>query len=158
MVTLKPPFRADDMQGLYKKVIKGKVPAIPKKFSTELLSIIRTLIQVDPKKRPTCDKILDSQIIKNKVKEYKLFEDEEGGEPDFDGEQSLLNTIYIPKSLQQLQERLPKASYIKQFSTPQANGGSENGSKSMMLPPAKLNNSKKEIESPTKITSGKHTR
>lgn len=83
MVTLKPPFRADDMQGLYKKVIKGKVPAIPKKFSTELLSIIRTLIQVDPKKRPTCDKILDSQITKNKIKEYKLFDDDEEGATDY---------------------------------------------------------------------------
>ena len=26
MVSLKPPFRAEDMQGLYKKVIKGSVP------------------------------------------------------------------------------------------------------------------------------------
>ena len=33
MVTLKPPFRADDMQGLFKKVTKGVIPPIPKKFS-----------------------------------------------------------------------------------------------------------------------------
>ena len=29
MCALVPPFRADDMQGLYKKVIKGKYPRIP---------------------------------------------------------------------------------------------------------------------------------
>lgn len=33
MVTLKPPFRADDMQGLFKKVTKGVIPPIPKKYS-----------------------------------------------------------------------------------------------------------------------------
>jgi NIMA (never in mitosis gene a)-related kinase 1/4/5 len=50
MTTLKPPFRAEDMPGLFKKVVKGAIPAIPKKFSQELHSLIKTLINVDPKK------------------------------------------------------------------------------------------------------------
>ena len=29
ITTLKPPFRADDMEGLYKKVIRGFYPKIP---------------------------------------------------------------------------------------------------------------------------------
>jgi len=29
LTTLKPPFRADDMEGLYKKIIKGVYPKIP---------------------------------------------------------------------------------------------------------------------------------
>ena len=33
MCALVPPFRADDMQGLYKKVVKGKYPRIPDHFS-----------------------------------------------------------------------------------------------------------------------------
>ena len=33
LCALVPPFRADDMQGLYKKVIKGKYPRIPDHFS-----------------------------------------------------------------------------------------------------------------------------
>ena len=33
MTTLKPPFRADDMEGLYKKVIRGLYPKIPSHFS-----------------------------------------------------------------------------------------------------------------------------
>jgi NIMA (never in mitosis gene a)-related kinase len=28
MATLKPPFRAEDMDGLYKKVVKGSYPKI----------------------------------------------------------------------------------------------------------------------------------
>ena len=35
-VTLKPPFRADDMAGLYKKVLRGAYPKIPQHFSAEL--------------------------------------------------------------------------------------------------------------------------
>ena len=44
MVSLKPPFRAEDMQGLYKKVIKGSVPNIPKRFSPDLYGVIRTMV------------------------------------------------------------------------------------------------------------------
>ena len=33
MTTLKPPFRAEDMSGLYKKVIKGYYPKIPTIYS-----------------------------------------------------------------------------------------------------------------------------
>jgi NIMA (never in mitosis gene a)-related kinase len=29
MITLKPPFMAEDMEGLYKKVIRGIYPRIP---------------------------------------------------------------------------------------------------------------------------------
>lgn len=33
MITLKPPFRADDMQGLYKRVLKGAYSKIPSSYS-----------------------------------------------------------------------------------------------------------------------------
>ena len=47
-VTLKPPFRADDMQGLYKKVLKGIYPKIPNNFSSDLAHLVKTLVQVNP--------------------------------------------------------------------------------------------------------------
>ncbi len=46
MVTLKPPFKAEDMEGLYKKVIKGYYPKIPTNYSSELAKVIRALLQV----------------------------------------------------------------------------------------------------------------
>lgn len=52
MITLKPPFRAENMQGLYKKVLKGQYPKIPSKFSVDIQTIVRILLQVNPKKRP----------------------------------------------------------------------------------------------------------
>jgi len=41
MCALMPPFRADDLQGLYKKVIKGKFQRIPDHFSLEMANIIK---------------------------------------------------------------------------------------------------------------------
>ena len=54
MTTLKPPFRAEDMEGLYKKVIRGYYPRIPPHFSPDLSNVIRALLQVAPHLRPCC--------------------------------------------------------------------------------------------------------
>jgi len=54
MITLKPPFRAADMQGLYKKVLKGNYPRIPRSYSEDLAAIIKSLLQVSAHSRPTC--------------------------------------------------------------------------------------------------------
>jgi len=45
---LKPPFRAEDMQGLYKKVLRGIYPSIPKGFSAELAQVVKLMVQVSP--------------------------------------------------------------------------------------------------------------
>lgn len=45
-ITLKPPFRADDMAGLYKKVLKGVYPRIPNHFSESLSKILKELMCV----------------------------------------------------------------------------------------------------------------
>ena len=89
------------MQGLFKKVCKGVVPKIPQKFSTDLHSVIRTLIQVDPKRRPSCEDILAHAIVKKKIKEYGLFEEDSYvvDENKTEATSSLLKTIYIPKNL-----------------------------------------------------------
>ena len=55
MTTLKPPFRANDMNGLYKRVLKGLYPKIPNNYSTDLGTMIKTLLQVQSNLRPSCD-------------------------------------------------------------------------------------------------------
>ena len=54
MITLRPPFRAENMEGLYNKVIKGQISKIPDRFSTDLAEIVKMLIQVAPENRPSC--------------------------------------------------------------------------------------------------------
>jgi NIMA (never in mitosis gene a)-related kinase len=70
-ITLKPPFRADDMQGLYKKVLRGVYPKIPNVYSTDLANLVKALIQVTPQMRPGCERILEMPIIRKRME--KLF-------------------------------------------------------------------------------------
>jgi len=63
-VSLKPPFRADDMAGLYKKVVKGVYPRIPSHFSQDLNQTIKALLVTQPQLRPSCDQILEMPAVK----------------------------------------------------------------------------------------------
>ena len=54
MTTLKPPFRAQDMNGLYKRVLKGAYPEVPKKYTKDLADVIMRFLSVEPKLRPSC--------------------------------------------------------------------------------------------------------
>jgi len=53
MVTLKPPFTASSMQELYKRVLAGKYPKLPKEYSRDLSTLIATLLKVNPAERPS---------------------------------------------------------------------------------------------------------
>jgi NIMA (never in mitosis gene a)-related kinase len=46
------------MKGLYDRVMKGVYPKIPPQYSKSLSDVIASLLQINPKKRPSCDDIL----------------------------------------------------------------------------------------------------
>ena len=106
MITLRPPFRAENMEGLYNKVIKGQFSKIPERFSNDLQTIVRLLIQVSPNDRPSCEKILKHPIIQNRIEYFKSFASDEVNE-----DQALLQTIRIPKNLLFLSDKLPRPNY-----------------------------------------------
>lgn len=60
MITLKPPFRAEDMDGLYKKVIKGQYSKIGDNVSKQLTQVIKNMLQVNPANRPDAGQLLNS--------------------------------------------------------------------------------------------------
>jgi NIMA (never in mitosis gene a)-related kinase len=64
VTALQPPFRANDMDGLFKKVLKGIYPRIPNHYSDELNKMLKRLISVNPNQRPTCDQIFQLDIVK----------------------------------------------------------------------------------------------
>ncbi|CAD8089403.1 unnamed protein product [Paramecium sonneborni] len=103
MTTLKPPFRAEDMNGLYKKVVRGYYPKIPTIYSQDLSNIIRALLQVQPHLRPSCDKILQLSAVINRMDDKVLIEEE--------GAKFLLQTIRVPRVMHYLTDRLPKPNY-----------------------------------------------
>ena len=55
MATLLPPFRAQSMQQLAAKVIKGNYDPLPSCFSEDLSEVIKKCLQVNPSSRPSCD-------------------------------------------------------------------------------------------------------
>jgi NIMA (never in mitosis gene a)-related kinase len=67
MTALKPPFRAQSMEALYKSIMRGVYEPIPNIYSKELRDIIATILQIDPSKRPHCDGLLNNSLIKKKM-------------------------------------------------------------------------------------------
>ena len=111
MLTLRPPFRAESMEGLYNKVIKGHYPKIGDRYSSDISEIIKMLLKVNPSERPTCAQILKHPIIKKRLEFFKSnanFED-----IDNIDEGVLLQTIRIPKNVLFLADRLPGSNYNK---------------------------------------------
>lgn len=106
MVALSPPFTAKDMKGLFNKVTKGVYPKIPAIFSSDLSSMIASLLKVDPKKRPSSEQILHMPVFIAKYNESKRSSGVFGEE-----NKDLIGTIKVPKNLSLLTERLPASQY-----------------------------------------------
>ena len=70
MTTLKPPFRAEDMDGLYKKIIKGAYTKIGDNYSKPLASAIKSMLQVNPSNRPDAGQLLNT--IRAKAEELGI--------------------------------------------------------------------------------------
>ena len=110
MITLRPPFRAQDMEGLFKKVCKGQYNRIPDRFSDDLFTIVQFLLQVNPATRPSCEQILNHPVVLKRIEYFKSFAGENESE-----DKCLLKTIHMPKNLLFLSDKLPKPNYDKQF-------------------------------------------
>lgn len=67
MTTLEVPFKAEDMEGLAQTVLTGKFTPIPNTFSKELSQFIGFMLQLKPKSRPSCEKMLRSPVVIRKI-------------------------------------------------------------------------------------------
>jgi len=103
MAALSPPFKSTDMQGLYRKVVRGLYPSIPACYSSDLSSLVRAMLQVSPTSRPTSEKLLSMPLVTR----HFTVEGETLAEPAIE----LLDTIKVPRNLNRIGECLPKANY-----------------------------------------------
>jgi len=113
-IALKPPFRADDMQGLYRKVVKGLYPPIPSNFSKDLEYLVSQLLQTDPTNRPNCEQILKMSVVQKRLK---------ANDDHLETKNQLLGSIKLSKNLKQISSNLPDPTYAK------TEAGSQNNSK-----------------------------
>jgi NIMA (never in mitosis gene a)-related kinase len=121
LCALKPPFRGQNLDQLFRSITKGVYDPIPSCYSKELQIIISLLLQVDPKKRPTCDTFLANPIIVKKIESGIL-----GNVTISTCEGNLLNTIKVPTSMKEINANLSKLkrytlnAEIKKIKTPES--------------------------------------
>lgn len=115
MMALKPPFRAEDMEGLYRKVLRGQYPRIPPHYSHDLSEVIGVLLQVNPRHRPSVDQLLQMPVMRRHATDS-----ETSAEPRAT---DLLSTIKLPKNALDLATCLPKPQYDIGFSPHDESGG-----------------------------------
>ena len=73
LLMLKTPFRAENMEALYRKVMKGKYPEINKKYSNKFDNVISYMLELKPENRPNTQQILNMPEIQQKIIELNIF-------------------------------------------------------------------------------------
>lgn len=96
------------MKGLYNKVVKGVYPKIPNTFSSDLASMIASLLKVDPKKRPSTEQILHMPVF---IAKYNERQRSLGNGVLGEESTELIGTIKVPKNLSLLTNVLPASQY-----------------------------------------------
>ena len=115
MLALHPPFRAENMEKLYKKVIKCQYGKISERYSDDIKEIIKLLLKVKTKERPTCGEILKHPLVKKRIEFFQAQAGNDNIDIDDMEEGVLLRTIRIPSNLLCLSDKLPEANYENPF-------------------------------------------
>jgi NIMA (never in mitosis gene a)-related kinase len=103
IAALQPPFQAPSMAGLYKKVVEPKFSRLPRVYSHDLNVLVTMLLQKNPRDRPDCAQVLSLPFLAERTGRSVM--------KSAAAEVNLLGTIYMPKDLFQLPERLPEPKY-----------------------------------------------
>ena len=85
MCMLRTPFRAETMEGLFNKILKGKYQRINMKFSDDLNNVIGRLLIVKPSQRPNTKDILNMEEVLLKIEEYDIFKNMKNRERENSG-------------------------------------------------------------------------
>ena len=115
MLALHPPFRAENMEKLYEKVIKCQYGKISERYSEDIKEIIKLLLKVKTKERPTCAQILKHPLVKKRLEFFQAQAGNDNIDIDDMEEGVLLKTIRIPSNILCLSDKLPEANYENPF-------------------------------------------
>ena len=146
MLTLRPPFRAENMDGLYHKVIKGHYSKISEKYSQDIAEIIKMMLKVNPNDRPSCSQILKHPLVLKRIEFFQANANFENIDIDNMDEGELLKTIRIPKNILFLTDKLPGANYGDNITTSNQSSIKAKNNKNLSFPSGAL----PDIRIPTK--------
>ena len=113
MASLHVPFRGVSMQNLYKNVLRGIYQQIPGRYSDDLKQIIKSILVVNPKHRPSSKELLENSIIKKKMEELGMTLNEGLCKKKSGEKAKLMKTIKIPVNMSQINRELPQKKYEK---------------------------------------------
>lgn len=106
MAAQRVPFEGNSIQDLYRKIDRGIISKIPSRYSKELYDLIKLCLTRNQKRRPTVAQLLRHPVIRQKMVERNMKIVKEQG-----GINQLMNTIKLPKNMDNLIKRLPKKKY-----------------------------------------------
>ena len=103
MCTFIPPFIGKNIRELYKKITSGIYKPIPIQYSNELKTIIKQMLEINPKNRPFSSELLENPIIKKKIVELGIYNKNNNKE-----KATLMKTNKISFNMPQINKELPQ--------------------------------------------------
>jgi NIMA (never in mitosis gene a)-related kinase 1/4/5 len=70
LCALKPPFDAPSLHFLAMKIVRGAYNPLPSGFSSEMKSLVASMLNTNERMRPDVNKVLSMPIIQNRIKTF----------------------------------------------------------------------------------------
>jgi len=114
--TLRPPFRGNSLNELYRNIMNGYYLPISNIYSNDLKTLISMMLVIDNKKRASTDELLNSNIIKKWIQKLRSQNNNKLGAELVNNytnnvRANLIKTIKMPKNLRDINNKLPKKRY-----------------------------------------------
>jgi len=126
MVALHPPFQANSLERLAQKILTGKFDPLPRNTSPEISAMIRKLLTLDHRARPSCADILQTAAVQSRLHLLPRVEEFEAHDDLNFTQVDLLRSIATPEKPKDLKAWLPRARYPdfrKGLESPRDRGG-----------------------------------
>jgi hypothetical protein len=109
MAAQRPPFKANDMKNLYRKVCSGQYPPLPNRYSAQFKEVVALMLQPKPLLRPNCEQVLTLPATLLMISELSAFDQNvvnsvsncniSESKSECEHPSQLLNTIKLPRTL-----------------------------------------------------------
>jgi len=109
LCTFRPPFEAESMEGLARKVMKGRYEPIPNFYSQALRTTLSKLLVVEPNYRSSVNDILSTEPILSKLGDLYAQISSQNDHPA--AAVDIVSTIQVPRRFNDLTKNLPPSRY-----------------------------------------------